>query len=179
MSALGGLVPIVVMGVSGAGKSLIGSLLAERIDGTFIDADDLHSVEATTKMGSGIPLTDDDRWPWLDRVGARLAEDVARGTRPVVACSALRRAYRDRLRGTVAGPILFVLLRGTRDVLEKRLDARAGHFMPATLLDSQLRTLEEFAPDESGIIVSIDRAPESIVEAIIDRALRRPVRTLT
>jgi gluconokinase len=129
---------IVVMGVSGAGKTTVGRMLAQAMDAEFIDGDDLHSEAARAKMAAGGALTDEDRWPWLDRVGSALA----RGERTIVACSALRRAYRDRLRA-VAGPDLrFVYLDADPETMRARVAGRRGHYMPASLVDSQFAALE-------------------------------------
>jgi carbohydrate kinase (thermoresistant glucokinase family) len=133
---------LVVMGVSGCGKSSLGAALATALALPFTDADDLHPAANRAKMAAGQPLTDADRWPWLQAVGAVLA-----GGAGVVACSALRRSYRDRLRDT-AGPVQFLHLVAPREVIVERLAARRGHFMPLALLDSQLATLEPLAPGE-------------------------------
>jgi len=155
---------VIVMGVSGCGKSTVGALLAERIGGHFADADALHSPKSIEKMSQGTPLTDDDRWPWLDRVAATI--DASDGL-PIIGCSALRRRYRDRLRAGAGRPVTFVHLDGTRAVLSQRMGERAGHFMPTGLLDSQLATLEALEPDERGIVVNIDADPERIVDDIV------------
>ncbi len=129
---------VVVMGVSGAGKTTIGRLLADALGAEFIDGDDLHSRDARAKMASGKPLDDEDRWPWLDRVGAALSGDVRR----VVACSALKRAYRDRIR-VAAGPGLrFVYLAADLEEMRRRVAQRRDHYMPASLVDSQFAALE-------------------------------------
>jgi len=154
------------MGVSGAGKSVVGRALAERIGGVFADADDLHSDEARAKMSAGTALTDEDRAPWLARVGERLATESDAGRRAVMACSALRRRYRDTIRSTVGGEVVFVLLDGSAELIAKRMAARTGHFMPSALLDSQLATLERLEPDENGLVVPIENAPEMIVDRI-------------
>lgn len=155
---------VVVMGVSGSGKSTVGALLAERLGVRFADADDLHPASNVAKMASGEALVDDDRWPWLEAVGETLA---AASAGLVVACSALKRSYRDVIRAS-APDTVFVHLHGSRELLAERLGARKGHFMPSSLLDSQLETLEEPGIDE-GFIVSIDQNPESAVEAIAGR----------
>lgn len=147
---------IVVMGVCGSGKSAVASALGQQLGMPALDADDLHAPEAVARMGAGIPLQDEDRWPWLDRVGARLRE-AAGGTGLVVACSALRRSYRDRLRAACPG-LRFVFLDGDEALLAARLAARQGHYMPASLLPSQLRTLERPGADEPDVC-PIDIAP--------------------
>ncbi len=142
---------VVVMGVSGCGKSVVGEALAKGLGGVAIDGDDLHSADAVAKMRAGIALNDGDRWPWLDRIGAALRNSEAIA---VVACSALKRSYRDRLRSACPG-LRFVFLDGDAAVIEPRLRARQGHYMPASLLQSQLQALERPEADE-GDVVRID-----------------------
>jgi carbohydrate kinase (thermoresistant glucokinase family) len=142
-------VAIVVMGVSGAGKTTVGLRLAEALRAEFADGDDLHTGAARAKMASGAALTDEDRWPWLDRVGAVLAK----GPRTVVACSALRRAYRDRLRAAAGPGLRFVYLAADVETMRARVASRKGHYMPASLVDSQFAALEP--PDgEPGVIAT-------------------------
>lgn len=143
----GELLRVVVMGPSGSGKSAIGAALAAELGVRFVDADDLHPAANVAKMQSGIPLNDEDRMPWLDVVGATLAD--APGL--VVACSALARRYRDRIR-TAAVDVRFVELSVSRDELDRRMRTRQ-HFMPPALLDSQIATLEPLEPDEAGVVV--------------------------
>jgi len=154
---------IVVMGVSGSGKSTIGRLLAERLEVPFIDADDLHPMTNVDKMAAGQPLDDDDRWPWLAKVGEAFAEASRTGV--VVACSALKRSYRDAIRAEAPG-VTFVYLHGERELLASRLGKRENHFMPATLLDSQLEALQVPGDDEGSVTVSVDGSPAEIVDEI-------------
>ena len=129
---------VVVMGVSGSGKTTVGRRLAEAMGAQFIDGDDLHSDEARARMAGGGALTDEDRWPWLDRVGATLA----RGPRVIVACSALRRVYRDRLRAAAGPSLRFVYIDADIETMRERVARRRGHYMPASLVDSQFAALE-------------------------------------
>jgi len=154
---------IVVMGVSGSGKSTVGARLAEKLGLPFLDADDLHPITNVDKMSAGIPLTDDDRWPWLATVGQAMA--AASGTGIVVACSALKRSYRDAIRAE-APHALVVHLDGSRDVLAARLAGRENHFMPPALLDSQLEALEPLGEGERGIVISIDGTVDAIVRTL-------------
>ena len=140
-----------MMGVAGAGKTTVGRLLAADLGGRFVDGDDLHTDSARAKMGSGVALTDDDRWPWLDRIGAALADGLAAGRSTIVACSALRRAYRGRLRAAVGPALQFVYLVATPEAMRKRVGERAGHYMPASLVDSQFAMLEP-PTDEPDVI---------------------------
>lgn len=157
---------IVVMGVSGAGKSTIGERLAHRLSVPFLDADNLHPRTNVEKMRGGTPLTDDDRWPWLEIVADAMRNTAETRGRVVCACSALRRAYRDCLTARAGEPVVFVLLHGEKAVIAARQANRPGHFMPAALLDSQFRTLEPFGDDERGLIVDVAQP----VEAIVDKA---------
>ncbi len=154
----------VVMGVSGCGKSAIGSAFADAIGATFIDGDDLHPAANVAKMASGQPLTDADRAGWLARVAETLrVHDGA----VVVACSALKRKYRDAIRNGAQTEVMFLHLAGTRDVIAARMAARKDHFMPPTLLDSQFAALEPPGPDETAVTVDIDQAPAAIVAALV------------
>jgi carbohydrate kinase (thermoresistant glucokinase family) len=162
---------IVVMGVSGCGKSTIAMALAEALGREYVDADDLHSAAAVAKMAAGTPLTDDDRVPWLERVGARIAAGEDSGWRTVVACSALRRRYREAIRERACTPVFFVHLGGTSELLAERMESRAGHYMPPSLLASQLATLESLEPDEAGVVIDIDAASADIAATAL-RAIR-------
>lgn len=145
---------IVVMGVSGSGKTTVAELLAERLDAPFAEADEFHSAANTAKMSSGHPLDDADRAPWLVAIAAWLDERATAGQTAVVTCSALKRQYRDVLRG--AGPgVVFVHLAGPQELVGGRMGARTGHFMPRELLDSQYADLEQLAPDERGITLDV------------------------
>jgi gluconokinase len=157
---------IVVMGVSGSGKSTIASMLAHRLGWEFQDGDWFHPRENIEKMQSGIPLTDEDRWPWLEAIAAWI--DRTRGVRQhgVVACSALKRSYRDVLVGK-RPDVQIVYLKGTPELIARRMTVRTGHFMPASLLESQFGALEEPGPEENPITVSIEPFPSAIVAAIV------------
>ncbi len=155
---------IIVMGVSGCGKSSVGARLAGRLGLPFIEGDVLHPAANVEKMARGIPLTDDDRWPWLDLIGAEIAASLARAEGIVVSCSALKRVYRQRLRAEAGGRLAFVYLEGTPELLETRMGARTGHFMPPALLTSQLATLEDPTGEPGVVTVSIDQPVEAIVE---------------
>ncbi|MBU9698633.1 gluconokinase [Rhodobacteraceae bacterium HSP-20] len=153
---------IVIMGVSGCGKTSVGQALAARLGAAFVDADDLHPPANVEKMRAGVPLTDADRAPWLDRVAARLQADAP----VVVACSALRRAYRDRLRAGAGGPVTFIHLSGDRTLIAARMAARKGHYMPPALLDSQFATLEPPTAEEA-LTMGIEEDPDRIAAAIL------------
>ena len=154
----------VVMGVSGCGKSSVGAALAARLAGVYVDGDDLHPPANVAKMSAGIALTDADRWPWLDKVGACLA--LADGT-ALIGCSALKRVYRDWIRAAVDEPVSFIHLAGTREIIFQRLQARRDHFMPSALLESQFAALEPPDVDERAITVNIDQPLDTIVAVII------------
>ena len=155
----------ILMGVSGAGKSLIGPLLAERLGAAFEDADDHHLPENRAKLAAGIPLTDEDRRPWYAVLRQRIVETRAEGKKLVMACSALHSGLRAWLRGDEdESGICYILLESPSDVLKARLEARSGHFMPASLLDSQITALE-ITPDL--LRVPNDREPQAVVQSIL------------
>lgn len=155
------------MGVSGCGKSTLGALLAQTLECPFLEGDDFHSADAVEKMRNGTPLTDEDRWPWLERLGHAIASAKADHGVAVAACSALRKTYRDRLRATIGGPVRFVMLDNDRDALLARLGNRPGHYMPASLLDSQLATLERPLPDEGAMILTTDMPAETLRDRVL------------
>ena len=161
---------LVVMGVSGTGKSTVAGLLSGHLGWPLQEGDDLHPEANVDKMEQGIPLTDDDRWPWLDRIGEWIDEQGRQDEPGIVTCSALRRSYRDRLRRP---NVVFVHLAGTREAIRRRMAARVGHFMPLSLLDSQLDTLEPPGPDEQVITVNLaGTLAEEVAEVL--HALGRP-----
>lgn len=160
--------PLIVMGVSGCGKSTVGSMLGERLGARFQDGDDLHPEANKAKMGAGIPLDDGDRKPWLEDIGRALRRSQEASAPLIIACSALKRSYRDLLRRH-APEIVFVHLRGDRETLLGRMKARENHFMPTSLLDSQLETLEPLADDEIHVLGDIRLAPEVLVKNICNR----------
>ncbi len=155
---------IVVMGVSGSGKSLVGAGIATALDATFVDSDALHPRENVAKMSRGDPLDDADRAPWLDRVGDRLGE----AGDCVIACSALKRVYRDRIRAASGGPVIFVHLIGDQTLISERMAARVDHFMPPRLLASQFATLEVPDADEAAIAVDISPPVASVIANALD-----------
>lgn len=156
---------LLVMGVSGSGKSTVAAALAAHLGWTFADGDDFHAPEHIAKMHAGIPLTDADRAPWLARIGAWIAGRLESGEPAVVVCSALRRRYRDQLTGGNPA-VRIVYLEGSRALIAERLAERAGHFMPPGLLDSQFATLEPPGPDENPVVVGIAESPERIAERV-------------
>ncbi len=157
--------PVVVMGVSGSGKSTVGAALAQRTRVRFADADDFHPPANIEKMTSGQPLNDDDRYPWLEAIGAWLGERCAEGG--VMSCSALKRKYRDQLRRHCPD-LIFLHLAGSPEVIGRRQASRPGHFMPASLLASQFDTLEPLQADERGVTIDVDQDIDAIVENYLE-----------
>ncbi len=159
-----GMGPIIVMGVSGCGKTTAGEALARHFSVPYIEGDALHPASNVAKMASGTPLNDDDRWPWLDKIGAALR---AHQGGAVATCSSLKRIYRERLRETAGGNLRFVFLKCSREVLEVRMRARKGHFMPPSLLASQLATLEDPGGEAGVVTVNGDAGHAEIMSEII------------
>lgn len=158
------------MGVSSSGKSTIGAAVAQALRVPFYDADDYHPAANITKMSSGVPLNDADRVPWLDRLHILISQHIAAGTSAVLACSALKRAYRDRLRGEHDESVVrFVYLQGSFELIWQRMTARTGHYMRAEMLQSQFDALEE-PSDEEAMVISIAQSPEEIVSQFEDLA---------
>ena len=155
---------VVVMGVSGSGKSTVGAALAQRLRVPFADADDFHPEANIAKMSAGHPLDDTDRHPWLEAIGEWLVAHADHGG--VMSCSALKRSYRDQLRAH-APQVELVHLHGTREVIARRQASRPGHFMPASLLASQFATLEPLGPDEHGQVIDVDQSVDDIVTAYV------------
>ena len=155
---------IVVMGVAGCGKSTLGARLAEALGQPFAEGDDLHSPESRAKMAAGIPLEDADRWPWLDRVGEALSRHEG-----IIACSALKRAYRDRIRARAGGPVVFVHLSVPEDEITTRLKARRGHYFDPALQSSQHAILEQLETDEQGFGLDASRSVEEVLCRVLER----------
>ena len=158
---------LIVMGVAGTGKSTVAGLLAERLKWEFQEGDALHPQANVAKMSSGIPLTDEDRWPWLDAIAAWIKDKTQRGEPGILTCSALKRSYRDRLRGP---NVIFVFLNGSREVIAARMASRADHFMPPALLDSQFAALEPPTADENVLKIDLAATPAEEVTEVL-RAL--------
>ncbi len=152
------------MGVAGCGKSSLGALLAKTLGLPFTEGDNLHSLESRAKMAAGIPLTDEDRWPWLDRVGAVLARHEG-----VIACSALKRPYRDRIRAQAGLPVLFIHLAVPEERIATRLEARRGHYFDPVLQASQRAILEPLGADETGFSINADRPLEEALKMVLKR----------
>ena len=159
--------PIVVMGVSGSGKSTVGAALAQRLRVPFADADDFHPEANVAKISAGHALNDEDRYPWLDAIGDWLAEHCGAGG--VMSCSALKRKYRDQLRKHCP-QLRFLHLSGSPEVIGRRQASRPGHFMPASLLASQFDTLEPLEADEHGVVVDVDQDIDAVVENYLTRS---------
>ena len=157
---------LVLMGVSGCGKTTTGALLAGRLGWSFRDADSFHPPQNIEKMSRGTPLTDEDRAPWLSAIAAWIDGRLAAGERGIVSCSALKRAYRDAILGGRPG-VQLVFLKGDKALVATRMAARLDHFMPPALLDSQFATLEEPAPDENPLVVPVSPQPGEVVEFIL------------
>ena len=155
---------LIIFGVSGAGKTTVGELLARELGWRFLEADDFHPAANVEKMRNGCPLTDEDRWPWLDDLREQIKKSLDAEENTVLACSALKRAYRDRLR--VSDKVKFVLLCGDHALVEQQLSGRRGHFMNPELLQSQFDDLEEPQPDENAVKIQLGRTPQEIVEEI-------------
>jgi gluconokinase len=156
----------IVMGVSGSGKTTVAAMLAGALGVPFLEGDDLHPCANVEKMRSGTPLTDEDRWPWLRAIAARIDQWRAKGKAGVVTCSALKRVYRDILIGD-RPEVRLVYLRGSQQLIHERMAARHEHFMPVGLLDSQFATLQEPGPDERPIVVDVGGTPEQLVAEIL------------
>ena len=157
---------VVVMGVSGSGKTTVAAMLAGRLHWSFADGDDFHSPENVAKMHSGIALDDDDRWPWLQAIAGQIDQWRAERRNGVIVCSALKRRYRDIILGE-RPEVRLVYLQGERTLIARRLAARQGHFMPKSLLQSQFDALEEPVPEEQAITVWVGRTPAALVDEII------------
>jgi len=162
----------IVMGVSGSGKTTIAAGVGQRMGWRLLEGDDFHPPDNVAKMAAGTPLTDADRWPWLRAIAAELDALTARGESAIVACSALKRAYRDVLIGARREADL-IYLQGSRDLIASRMAGRKGHFMPGVLLDSQFATLEEPGPDERPIVVPVTPPPDSIVDEVVAKLQAR------
>jgi gluconokinase len=162
---------LVIMGVSGSGKTTIATLLAKKLGWDYRDGDEFHPQANVEKMKSGVPLTDEDRWPWLEAIARFIDDELARGSKAIVTCSALKRRYREIIIDGRKG-VRLVYLKGDKALLEKRLKKRHGHFMPSSLLQSQFDALEEPGPEENPLIVSVDGTPEQIVERIVEKVKR-------
>jgi gluconokinase len=163
---------LVLMGVAGSGKTSVAALLSEHLDWASAEADAFHSEANIAKMSSGLPLEDADRWPWLDDIREWMSAQARTGKSTIVTCSALKRTYRDIL-STAHGYVLFIHLDGSPEMLRQRMEARAGHFMPESLLPSQLATLERLGPDEQGVTIDISPSQAHIAALILD-SIRAP-----
>ncbi len=160
---------LICMGVSGAGKSTVAALVDRLLDWPFQEGDELHPPDNVEKMRHSIPLTDEDRWPWLDRCKAWIDEREAIDGRGLITCSALKRIYRDKLIDGRRERVRLLYLKASRETLLDRLRHRTGHYMPVSLLDSQLATLEEPGPDENPIVVDVEQTPDEMIREVLDR----------
>lgn len=160
-------IAIVVMGVSGTGKSTLSARLGAALDCPVLEGDSFHAAASVAKMQAGQPLTDDDRWPWLDRLGAAIGQAALAQGIAVAACSALKRSYRERLSAASAVPLRFVLLDTGQDEIARRMTMRAGHYMPASLLDSQIATLERPASDECALSLDAAVPPDTLCAEVL------------
>ncbi|GAB3491410.1 gluconokinase [Flexivirga sp.] len=158
---------LIVMGVSGSGKTTLAEGIADAMGWLYAEGDDFHSQANVSKMAAGVPLTDEDRWPWLRSIGTWIDEHERDGRSAVITCSALKRAYRDLLREDRKN-VRFVYLDVPQEVLEDRLSKRTGHYMPPSLLPSQLQTLEPLQQDEDGVVVHAHQSPEASLEEALD-----------
>ena len=158
---------IIIMGVSGSGKSTLATLLGKRLDCPFFEGDSFHSDANVEKMRGGIPLTDADRWPWLDMLGGVIGAAVRQDGVAVAACSALKRIYRDRLCAAIGAPTRFILLEAGREELVRRLNSRPGHYMPASLIDSQLGILERPGADEHALALESTLTPSQEANRVL------------
>lgn len=157
---------LVIMGVSGSGKSTVAGVVSGRLGWDLAEGDDLHSAANVAKMQSGQPLTDDDRWPWLETIADWIRQHTESGTPGVITCSALKKRYRDILRGD---NVVFVFLQGSKDNISGRLASRHGHYMPPALLESQFEALEEPTEDENYISLCVSATPAEEAQEIIER----------
>lgn len=158
---------LVIMGISGSGKTTIASLLAAKLGWKFAEADEFHSAGNIRKMTDGVPLQDDDRWPWLESMQQWMSGQAREGASTIVTCSALKRSYRDVL-AQAQGPVRFVHLLGDVDLIRGRLNTRSGHFMPESLLPSHVQTLQALHDDEPGLTVSNTGTPDEVTDFILD-----------
>ncbi|SOD70991.1 gluconokinase/shikimate kinase [Jatrophihabitans sp. GAS493] len=163
---------LVIMGVSGSGKSTVAGLLAGRLGWDLAEGDDMHPAANVAKMAAGHPLDDEDRWPWLDTIAAWIHQHEASGTPGIITCSALKKIYRDRLRGH---DVVFVFLSGSQDQIATRLTARHGHYMPSSLLQSQIDTLEAPTADENALTIAVGGTPQHEVTEIVNRLDLKPI----
>ena len=163
---------LVIMGISGSGKSTIAAILAEQLGWDLAEGDDMHPPANVAKMAAGEALTDEDRWPWLDVIAGWITEHTAAGAPGIITCSALKRIYRDQMRND---HVTFVHLAGSRAQIGGRLSTRRDHFMPPSLLDSQIATLEPPEPDENVLVVDVGPTPTEMADEIIQRLALQPL----